>query len=52
LGDQAKSMFKFNEPLPFANKIEFRIDSVEMVGADIKVSAINQNSHDSLLISP
>ena len=52
LGDQAKSMFKFNKPLPFSNKIEFRIDSVEMIGADIKVSAINQDSQDSLLISP
>lgn len=51
LGDQAKSMFSFNEPLPFVNKIEFRIDSVEMVGPDIKVSAINQASQDSLLIS-
>ena len=51
LGDQAKSMFSFNEPLPFTNKIEFRIDSVEMIGPDIKVSAINQASQDSLLIS-
>ena len=50
LGDQAKSMFKFNKPLPFSNKVEFRIDGVEMIGSDIKVTATNQDSQDALLI--
>lgn len=50
LGDQAKSMFKFDKPLPFSKKIEFRIDKVEMIDSDIRVTAINQHSQDSLLV--
>jgi len=44
LGDQGKSMFQFDTPLPFENRAEFRINAVTMIGPDIRVSAVNQNS--------
>lgn len=44
LGDQGKSMFKFNSPMPFQNKSHFQISSTEMVGDDIRVNAVNAAS--------
>jgi len=48
LGDQGKAMFKFDEPLAFQNKAEYRISGTEMIGADIHVSATNSDSLASL----
>jgi len=44
LGDQGKSMFKFESPIPFQSKSNFLINSTEMVGNDIRVNAVNENS--------
>jgi diaminohydroxyphosphoribosylaminopyrimidine deaminase/5-amino-6-(5-phosphoribosylamino)uracil reductase len=44
LGDQGKSMFQFNMPLPFEDRVEYRVNSVQMVGADIRVDAVSQTS--------
>ena len=44
LGDQGKSMFQFNAPLPFAERVEYRVNSVDMVGSDIKVTAVSDTS--------
>ncbi|MBL4672382.1 MAG: bifunctional diaminohydroxyphosphoribosylaminopyrimidine deaminase/5-amino-6-(5-phosphoribosylamino)uracil reductase RibD [Arenicella sp.] len=44
LGDQGKSMFKFNSPMPFQNKAHFQVSSTEMVGDDVRVNAINAAS--------
>ncbi|MGK0374979.1 MAG: diaminohydroxyphosphoribosylaminopyrimidine deaminase [Arenicella sp.] len=44
LGDQGKSMFKFNSPMPFQNKAHFQVSSTEMVGDDIRVNAVNAMS--------
>jgi len=44
LGDKGKSMFAFDAPLPFANRVEFTVKNVAMVGDDIRVNAVNQTS--------
>jgi diaminohydroxyphosphoribosylaminopyrimidine deaminase/5-amino-6-(5-phosphoribosylamino)uracil reductase len=44
LGDQGKSMFQFNMPLPFEDRVEYRVNAVQMVGADIRVDAVSQTS--------
>jgi diaminohydroxyphosphoribosylaminopyrimidine deaminase/5-amino-6-(5-phosphoribosylamino)uracil reductase len=44
LGDQGKSMFKFNSPMPFQNKAHFQVSSTEMVGDDVRVNAVNAAS--------
>ncbi len=44
LGDQGKSMFKFESPVPFQSKSNFLVKSTEMVGNDIRVNAVNENS--------
>jgi len=48
LGDQGKSMFQFNAPLPFENKVEYRVSDVQMVGADVRVNAVNEKSQSEL----
>jgi len=49
LGDKGKSMFQFDAPLSFGDRVEYRIRHVEMVGADFKVSAVSKSSLDQLL---
>lgn len=44
LGDAGKSMFKFDAPLQFEKRPEFRISEVKMSGQDIRVNAVNVNS--------
>lgn len=51
LGDKGKSMFEFNAPLSFADRVEYRIKHVEMVGADFKVLAVNEESYQQLIDS-
>jgi len=48
LGDQGKAMFKFDVPLAFQNKAEFQVRSTKMIGADIHVSAVNNQSFTHL----
>jgi len=48
LGDQGKSMFQFDQPLPFADRLEYRVQDVEMVGSDFKVTAISNHSVELL----
>lgn len=48
LGDQGKSMFQFDRPLEFEKRTEFVIKNVSMVGADIRVDALNQHSAESI----
>lgn len=48
LGDQGKSMFQFDAPLPFHSKVEYRVSSAEMVGSDICVKAVSSTSLDKL----
>lgn len=49
LGDQGKSMFAFDAPLPFSDRVEYRVNSVEMVDTDFKVIAISETSLQNLL---
>jgi len=44
LGDQGKSMFQFDRPVPFEDRTEYRVSDVAMIGHDVRVSAINNNS--------
>lgn len=44
LGDQGKSMFQFNAPLAFENRVEYRVNDVKMIGGDIRVDAVSQDS--------
>lgn len=44
LGNQGKSMFKFDQALEFEKRPEFKIRGVEMVDQDVKVKAHNQSS--------
>ena len=48
LGDQGKSMFQFNAPMPFEDRVEYRINHVQMVGADIRVDAVSSASVSSI----
>ncbi len=48
LGDQGKSMFKFNSPMAFDNKAHFQVESTAMVGEDIRVNAVNTKSLEAL----
>ncbi len=48
LGDKGKSMFQFGSPLSFANRVDYSVRNVEMVGNDFKVSAVNQQSLENL----
>jgi len=48
LGDQGKSMFQFNAPLPFDNRVSYKVNDVKMIGADIRVDALSENSLDQL----
>lgn len=48
LGDQGKSMFQFDRPLEFEKRTEFLIKNVAMVGADIRVDALNQHSAERI----
>lgn len=48
LGDQGKSMFQFNAPLPFKNRVEYHVNDVKMVGSDIRVDAVSRASLDQL----
>jgi len=48
LGDKGKSMFQFNAPLPFANRVEYHVNDVKMIGSDIRVDAVSQNSLDQI----
>lgn len=44
LGDQGKAMFQFNQALPFEKRVEYKVNDVELVGTDIKVTAVSQRS--------
>ena len=44
LGDQGKSMFKFNEAIEFESRAEFTVSSVNMIGEDVRVDAFNSES--------
>lgn len=44
MGDQGKSMFKFDSPLHFQNRAEYRVNRAEMIGQDICVNAVNVTS--------
>lgn len=48
LGDHGKAMFQFDAPLAFNSKAEYRIDNTEMIGSDVRVTAVNANSLESL----
>lgn len=48
LGDRGKSMFAFDAPLPFADRVEFRVKNVSMIAEDIRVNAVSQISVDRL----
>ena len=48
LGNQGRSMFQFDAPLEFARRPEYRINNVELIGADVFVSAINPTSLEAL----
>jgi len=48
LGDQGKSMFQFDAPLPFENRAEFRINDVAMIGPDFRVNAVSSRSLERL----
>ena len=44
LGNNGKSMFKFDSPISFKSRAQFRVESTEMVGGDIRVNAVNSLS--------
>ena len=44
LGQQGKSMFQFNDAVEFENRAEFRVHDVTMVGKDVRMSVINNDS--------
>lgn len=44
LGDQGKSMFKFDAPLPFNNRVEYTVKNVKMIGSDVSVTAVSSSS--------
>lgn len=44
LGDKAQSMFQFEQPVTFDERTEFVINSTEMIGPDVFVQALNQQS--------
>ena len=48
LGDQGKSMFKFDAPLPFENRFEYRVKDVQMVNKDVRVDAVNEHSLEQI----
>ena len=48
LGDKGKSMFKFNAPLPFTDKVEYKVNNVQMVDSDIRVDAISEHSLEQI----
>ena len=48
LGDQGKSMFQFDAPLPFKSKAEFKVNSAELLGGDVCVKAVNRASLERL----
>ena len=48
LGNQGKSMFQFNAPLLFADRLEFLVNTVEIVGSDIKITAVSAASKQAL----
>ena len=49
LGDHARSMFKFNAPLEFSQRPEYRVDRVRMIDSDIFVSATSTTSVEALV---
>ena len=48
LGDRGKSMFQFDEAVAFENRVEYRVADVAMVGSDVRVTAVNNNSVKAL----
>lgn len=52
LGHQGKSMFQFDMPLAFEDRVEYRIKQVQMVGKDIRVDAVSQTSLTRLNYEP
>ena len=48
LGDHGKAMFQFDSPMSFNGKAEYRINSTEMVGSDVRLTAVNESSLDNL----
>ena len=49
LGDHGKAMFQLDAPMAFNSKAEYRINNTEMIGPDVRVTAVNENSLESLL---
>ena len=49
LGNQAKSMFEFNTALPLAKRLMFTVKDASMVGADVQIMAVNENSVQQLM---
>jgi len=44
LGNDGKSMFKFDSPMPFQSRAHFQVESTEMIGDNIRVNAVNAAS--------
>ena len=51
LGEEGKSMFKFDQAIEFEKRPEFRLTDVNMVGDDVRVDALNCSSWDLLKAS-
>lgn len=51
LGDKGKSMFQFNAPVPFAERVEYRVRDVDMVGPDVVLCAVSETSQQRLSMS-
>lgn len=48
LGDRANSMFRFSQAVVFDERPEFNVNSVNMVGSDFRVDAVNAASLDEI----
>lgn len=48
LGEHGKAMFQFDTPVAFKSKAEYRVNSTEMIGADVRITAVNAASLESL----
>jgi len=49
LGDKGSSMFQFNAPIAFSDRVEYRIREVEKVGPDVVLYAVRENFSPSKL---
>jgi diaminohydroxyphosphoribosylaminopyrimidine deaminase/5-amino-6-(5-phosphoribosylamino)uracil reductase len=48
LGDKAQSMFQFDSPLAFSERFDFQIRAAEMIGPDVRISAVSHASWQAL----